>query len=93
MYTQVIHHPGYVGRYTTRVCRQGIPPGYVGRVYHPGIYTRLYTPGYTRTYTVYTVHPGTLSPPVAVPGEEALGSDWRLIRDMRRIVGSFLPKV
>ena len=64
-------------------------PGlYASLVYMPGIH-----PWVHRAHTVRGVLPGTPSPAVRVRREGALGYNLKIIRAMRRIEPSQLPKV
>ena len=69
------------------------PPYYPGLYTTRGIYTTLYTPGYTTARPLYLGVPVPPCTDVAVPGEEALGSNLRIVMDLRRSEASLLPKV
>jgi len=84
----------------------GMPPCVPGGYIHPGmppyctlvgIYTPVYAPyctplGTPSHHAAHSVHPGTYTPMLAVPGEEALGSNLEKSLGMRRIVLSFSLK-
>jgi len=68
----------------------GMPPYVPGGVYQ-GVYTLLCPPGYTVCMHVYHTQGVPCAP---LPGEEALGSEERIVRKervMRRIEPSLLP--
>ena len=93
-----VHHGGYDGGTPWWYIRY-VHPGGIPRYVHPGIYTPgipllpVYTPGYTLHIHHCQHATGTLSPPSAVRGEEALGSNPEINRRMWRIEPSLLPKV
>ena len=68
------------------------PPGYTGLYTTRVVHLPLYTPGYTMHTRRSSVRTQRQCSDEAAR-EEALGSNLRIIREMRRIVLLFLPKV
>ena len=92
-----VYQGGYLGGIP-----QGVPGGYLGGIpgYIPPRYPTM-LPGYLPPYTPWVyhctpssrVHEQQRGATVCVPGEEALGSERRILMAMKRIEASSLPKV